>query len=74
LKLAICTSRLPDFAPDKQGWVRTAFRHRKEAIDFWHRRPSRGWRHFTQSASPAVAIVQLVKPSIGRHTASSALK
>jgi hypothetical protein len=34
LKLAICTPRLPDFAPDKQGWVRTAFRHRKEAIDF----------------------------------------
>lgn len=34
LKLAICTPRLPDFAQDKQGWVRTAFRHRKEAIDF----------------------------------------
>jgi hypothetical protein len=34
LKLAICTPRLPDFAADKQGWVRTAFTHRKEAINF----------------------------------------
>ena len=34
LKLVICTPRLPDFAPDKQGWVRTAFAHRKEAITF----------------------------------------
>jgi hypothetical protein len=34
LKLMICTPRLPDFAADKQGWVRTAFAHRKEAINF----------------------------------------
>ena len=33
LKLMICTPRLPDFAPDKQGWVRTAFKHRKDALE-----------------------------------------
>lgn len=34
LKLVICTPRLPDFAADKKGWVRAAFAHRKEAVDF----------------------------------------
>jgi hypothetical protein len=34
LKVVVCTPRVPDFATDKQGWVRTAFRHRKEAISF----------------------------------------
>ncbi len=34
LKLVICTPRLPDFATDKQGWVRAAFAHRKEALQF----------------------------------------
>ena len=34
LKLLICTPRLPDFAADKQGWVRAAFAHRKDALQF----------------------------------------
>ncbi len=34
LKLLICTPRLPDFAADEQGWVRAAFAHRKEALQF----------------------------------------
>jgi hypothetical protein len=28
----LCVPRLPDFAPDKAPWVRTALAHRKEAI------------------------------------------
>ena len=32
LKVIVCTPRLPDFDPSRQGWVRTAFAHRKEAV------------------------------------------
>ena len=32
LKVIICTPRLPDFDASRQGWVRTAFGHRKQAI------------------------------------------
>jgi len=30
--MIVCTPRLPDFDPSRQGWVRTAFAHRKEAV------------------------------------------
>ena len=32
LKVIICTPRLPDFDPSRQGWVRAAFAHRKKAV------------------------------------------
>jgi hypothetical protein len=32
LKVILCTPRLPDFDASRQGWARTAFAHRKQAV------------------------------------------